>query len=177
MVPDAFGLRAHILHELHDSPYGGHKGVKKTLALVRRHYWWPTLSNDVERHVLTCHLCQKNKARNTKPAELLQPLRLPQSAWHTVTMDFITQLPKTTRGYDAIFVVIDKFTKMVHLMPTTTQATAAQTAKLYADHVWKLHGVPEVVVSDRDPLFTSNFTRSLCQLIGNKQAMSTAYHP
>ena len=177
VVPDVHGLRAHILQELHDSPYAGHQGVKRTLALVRRHYWWPTLNDDVERHVLTCHLCQKNKARNTKPAGLLQPLRLPQSAWHTVTMDFITQIPKTTRGYDAIFVVVDKLTKMVHLMPTTTQATAAQTAKLYADNVWKLHGVPEVIVSDRDPLFTSNFTRSLCQLIGTKQAMSTAYHP
>jgi hypothetical protein len=77
VVPDAFGLRAHILKELHDSPYAGHQGVKKTLALVRRHYWWPTMLADIERYVLTCHLCQKNKARNTLPAGLLQPLELP----------------------------------------------------------------------------------------------------
>jgi transposase InsO family protein len=62
-------------------------------------------------------------------------------------------------------------------MPTTTHATAEQTSKLYVDNVWKLHGVPQVVVSDRDPLFTSNFTKALCHLIGTKQAMSTAYHP
>jgi hypothetical protein len=95
VVPDAFGLRAHILKELHDSPYAGHQGVKKTLALVRRHYWWPTMLADIERYVLTCHLCQKNKARNTLPAGLLQPLQLPLNPWHTVTMDFITQLPRT----------------------------------------------------------------------------------
>jgi hypothetical protein len=175
VVPDAFGLRAHILKELHDSPYAGHQGVKKTLALVRRHYWWPTMLADIERYVLTCHLCQKNKARNTLPAGLLQPLQLPLNPWHTVTMDFITQLPKTSRGHDAIFVIVDKLTKMVHLMPTTTKATAEQTAKLYADNVWKLHGVPHVVVSDRDKLFTSHFARALCQSIGTQQAMSTAY--
>lgn len=177
VVPDALGLRAHILKELHDSPYAGHQGVKKTLALVRRHYWWPTMLADIERYVLTCHLCQKNKARNTLPAGLLQPLQLPLNPWHTVTMDFITQLPKTARGHDAIFVVVDKLTKMVHLMPTTTKATAEQTAKLYAAHVWKLHGVPQVVVSDRDKLFTSHFARALCESIGTQQAMSTAYHP
>jgi hypothetical protein len=124
VVADAFGLRAHIFKELHDSPYAGHQGVKKSLAFVRRHYWWPTMLADIERYVLTCHLCQKNKARNTLPAGLLQPLELPLNPWHTVTMDLITQLPRTGKGHDAIFVVVDKLTKMVHLMPTTTKATA-----------------------------------------------------
>lgn len=176
-VPDAFGLRTQLLQELHDSPYVGHLGVQKTLRLVARHYWWPTLAKDVERYVLSCHTCQKVKARQTKPAGLLQPLGLPHVPWHTVTMDFITQLPRTQEGKDAILVVVDKLTKMVHLVATTTRATAEETATLFLNHVWKYHGVPRVVVTDRDPLFTSAFTRALCRMMGTKQALSTAYHP
>lgn len=176
-VPDAFGLRTHLLREMHDSPYAGHQGVRKTLKLIARHYWWPSMAQDVERYVTTCHLCQKNKARNLRPAGLLHPLSLPHVPWHTVTMDFITQLPTTELNHDAILVVVDKLTKMVHLTPTTTRATAEQTAQLYVDHVWKLHGVPQVIVSDRDPLFTSNFAKALCNILGTKQALSTAYHP
>jgi hypothetical protein len=176
-VPDAFGLRTHLLQELHDSLYVGHLGVKKTLKLVSRHYWWPTLAKDVEHYVLTCHMCQKIKARHMKPAGLLQPLGLPLVPWHTITMDFITQLPQTSSGKNAILVVVDKLTKMVHFMATVGRAPAEQTARLFVDHVWKLHGVPKVVVTDRDPLFTSAFTRALCEILGTKQAMSTAYHP
>jgi transposase InsO family protein len=135
------------------------------------------MAQEVERYVTTCHLCQKNKARNLKPAGLLQPLGLPFAPWHTVTMDFITQLPTTESGHDAILVVVDKLTKMVHLVPTTTRKTAEQTARLYVDNVWKLHGVPQVIVSDRDPQFTSHFTKALCKILGTKQALSTAYHP
>lgn len=177
VVPNAFGLRSFLLKELHASPYAGHLGVTKTMKLVARHYWWPTMAKDVERFVTTCHLCQKNKARQGKPAGLLQPLELPHVPWQTVTMDFITQLPRTTDGHDAILVVVDKLTKMVHLVPTSSRATAEQTATLFLNHVWKLHGIPRVIVTDRDPLFTSNFTRALCQMLGTKQAMSTAYHP
>jgi hypothetical protein len=119
-VPDAFRLRTLLLQEMHDSPYAGHQGVRKTLKLISRHYWWPSMTQEVERYVTTCHLCQKNKARNLKPAGLLQPLGLPFAPWHTVTMDFITQLPSSERGHDAIFVIVDKLTKMVHLVPTTS---------------------------------------------------------
>jgi transposase InsO family protein len=177
VVPNAFGLRAHLLEEMHDSPYAGHQGVDKTLKLVARHYWWPAMADDVKRYVTACHLCQKNKARHRKPYGLLQPLELPHVPWDTVTMDFITQLPRTEGGHDAVLVVVDKLTKMVHFVATKTTATAEQTATLFVDHVWKLHGVPRKVVTDRDPLFTSHFTRALCQMLGTKQAMSTAYHP
>lgn len=76
-------------------------------------------------------------------------------------MDFLTQVPRTEGGHDAILVVVDKLTKMVHFMATTTTATAEKTAKLFVNHVWKLHGIPKQVVTDRDPLFTSQFTQPL----------------
>jgi transposase InsO family protein len=94
-----------------------------------------------------------------------------------VSMDFITQLPRTKSGHDAIFVIVDKLTKMCHFVATTSSATAEQTAQLYFNHVWKLHGVPRVIISDRDPLFTSLFTQALCKSLGTKQGLSTAYHP
>ena len=177
VVPDALDLRIHLVQEMHDSPYAGHMGVAKTRQLVARHYWWPTLARDVEHYVLHCPLCQRNKARTTKSAGLLQPLELPHAPWHTVSMDFITQLPRSESGHDAIFVVVDKLTKMCHFVATSSTATAEQTALLYLNHVWKLHGVPKVIVSDRDPLFTSQFTRALCKSIGSQQRLSTAYHP
>ena len=92
-------------------------------------------------------------------------------------MDFITQLHETTAGHDTILVVVDKLTKMVHLIPATGRCSAEELVKLFQQHVWKLHGLPHVIVSDRDKLFTSKFTRELLRLLGTKQAMSTAYHP
>ncbi len=76
-------------------------------------------------------------------------------------MDFITKLPVTKRGHDAIYVVVNKLTKMVHLIPTHTKCNARQTALLYYENVWKLHGVPQKIVSDRGPQFISSFTRAL----------------
>ena len=83
-------------------------------------------------------------------------------------MDFITQLPRTASGNDAIFVVVDKLTKMVHILPTVSIVTAAQTAKLYLDHVWVLHGVPAKGISDRGVQYVNVFTAALCSLIGTK---------
>ena len=92
-------------------------------------------------------------------------------------MDFITQLPLTLKGHDAIFVVVDKLTKMVHLMPTTTSCSARVVAALYRDHVFVQHGIPKKIISDRDSRFTGAFNAELTKLLGIQQALSTAYHP
>ena len=92
-------------------------------------------------------------------------------------MDYVVQLPITKRGHDAILVFVDRLSKMVHLVPTTTKVTGAQTAQLFFDHVFKHHGLPTDIVSDRDSRFTSHFTKELLRLLGTKQCMSTAFHP
>jgi transposase InsO family protein len=92
-------------------------------------------------------------------------------------MDFITQLPKTKAGHDAIVVFVDVFSKMVHFVPTKTTATAPETAKLFFDHIFRLHGLPQSIVSDRDAKFTSRFWQTLFKTLGTKLAMSTAFHP
>ena len=175
--PDVDGIRRQLLSDFHDSPYIGHVGINKTMRLISRYYWWPGMDADVNKYVRECHSCQVNKARQKKPSGTLNPLELPKVPWECVTLDFITQLPMTQRGHDAIMVVVDKLTKMVHIIPTTTTFTAVTVAELYRDRVWKLHGVPSKIVSDRDLRFTSAFIREFCSLVGARQAMSTPYHP
>ncbi len=177
VVPDAPPLRRKIMSALHDSPFAGHVGINKTKRLVSRYYWWPSMDADVTQYVQQCHSCQTVKARQQKPSGALIPLELPMVPWECITLDFITQLPVSSKGFDAIMVVVDKLTKMVHIIPTTTTCTALQVAELYRDHVFRLHGVPLKVVSDRDLRFTSAFITGLCSLVGARQAMSTPYHP
>lgn len=177
VVPDVPGLRHSILYELHDAPYSGHPGITKTMKAVQRLYWWPSLRDDVQTYVSTCASCQRNKAVSHKPAGLLQPLPIPDSPWESVSMDFIVQLPKTTRGFDAIVVFVDRLTKMVHIAPTHTSVTAEGTAELFLDHVFKLHGMPSNIVTDRGSVFMGHFWSELMRLIGTRHSPSTAYHP
>lgn len=170
-------LRQQCLHEAHDSPAGGHKGVNKTLELVRRTYWWPTIKKDVTAYVTTCASCQRNKAKNVLPGGTLQPLQIPEGRWHSVSMDYITGLPCTEAGYDSVFVVLDRLTKMAHFIPCTKDITAAKTADIFVREVIRLHGYPLEVISDRDPKFASEFWQRLLDLLGVKQRMSSAFHP
>jgi hypothetical protein len=177
VIPNDELLKRSILYELHDAYYSGHFGETKSIQAVQRMYWWPGMIKDIKRYVQACPTCQRNKAPNNKPAGLLQPLPVPTEPWQHVTMDFITQLPQSITHYDAIFVVVDRLTKMVHFAPTTTTVTAEGTAKLYRDYVWKLHGVPETIISDRGSVFTSKFLVELTTLLGSHQKFSTAFHP
>ena len=177
VVPDVPGLRRGILYELHDAPYSGHPGISKTLKNVQRLYWWHSVRPDVIDYVKTCANCQRNKASSAKPAGVLHPLPIPHSPWSSVSMDFIVHLPKTSSGYDAIVVFVDRLTKMVHIAPTHTSVTAEGTAELFVDHVFKHHGVPEDIITDRGSVFASHFWSELMRLIGTRHSMSTAWHP
>lgn len=135
------------------------------------------MRQDVEHAVVICDYCQRNKGRNYLPYGKLNPIPIPFRRWDVVTMDRIVQLPKTSSGFDSILVFVDKLSKMVHLAPTTTHATSKTMADLFVKHVWKLHGLPKEIISDRDVTFTSAFSRHVCKLLGTKQSMSTAFHP
>ncbi|CAI7788781.1 unnamed protein product [Closterium sp. NIES-54] len=168
-------LRQLLLHEYHDNR--SHFGSDKTYAAISRDYYWPGLSRSVAEYVASCPTCQVNKARTTGPAGLLQPLEIPTAPWTCVSLDFITDLPRTPTGFDSILVVIDKLSKMAHFIPTTGTVTAAETAKLFFTQVVRLHGLPSAIISDRDTRFLSNFWTALFQLLGTQIRLSTAYHP
>lgn len=176
-VPAVQAIRTSLLQECHDNPLSGHLGVNKTLALIKKSFYWPKMREDIEQYVTTCVSCQQNKPNNQLPMGLLQPLPIPDRPWQQVTMDYITQLPMTKNGHDAILVVVDKLTKMVHLIPTTTDVTAMKSATLFFREIVRLHGVPTSIVSDRDSRFMSQFWQTLWSLLGTDLNMSTAYHP
>lgn len=176
-IPTNSDLRLSLLHDAHDSAIAGHFGFEKTYDALRSRFFWPSMAKDARRYVQTCEACQRNKPSNLPPAGLLQPLPIPDRPWHTVTMDFIGPLPKTPRGYDCITVFVDKLTKLVHFAPSHSTDTASQVARIFFDHVFRLHGMPTTIVSDRDAKFTSHFWKELHRLLDVKLAMSTAFHP
>ena len=176
-IPKVEDLKEQCLKEVHDSPYSGHCGVHKTRDLLLRAYWWPGWSKDVHEYVRTCASCQRNKAGNTKRAGQLQPLPIPDAPWESVGMDWITHLPATPRDHTSIMVCVDRLSKMVHLIATKDKSGAEETARLFFDHVIKLHGVPKSIVSDRDARFPSHFWAALCDHLGVSRNLSTAFHP
>ena len=177
VIPEHAELRQRIMSEHHDTPYSGHLGVNRTERLVARQYWWPAMRADIVSYVQTCPTCQQNKPQPLKPAGDLQPLQIPVRPWSSVSMDLITALPPTRSGNTAIVVFVDRLSKMAHFVATVTTIGAAGMAKLFLNNVFRLHGMPEELVSDRDPRFTSVFWSELCMLLGTKRSMSTAYHP
>jgi hypothetical protein len=177
VVVPAGEARQRVLEESHDSPYSGHFVKHKVVHQFNRDFWWPGWRKDVENYVLNCPICQRNKAQTVKKAGLLQPLPVPSFKWESVSMDFITQLPVTKNGHDAIVVFVDRLSKMVHFAPTTTICSAQGVARLFNHYVFEYHGMPSEPISDRDSRFTSKFWTELARLLGTKLKMSTAFHP
>ncbi|MGQ2964103.1 MAG: integrase [Agrobacterium sp.] len=177
IVPNDIQLREHILHEMHDAKYAGHVGITKTLERVRRVFWWKTMRADVRHYVTNCDACQRNKASRQVPGGLLNPLSIPGYRWESVTMDLVVKLPVGVHGYDSICVVVDRLSKMVHLIPCIEAMDAKEFAELYIDHVFKYHGLSKVTISDRGATFNNQFWIEVRKLIGVDPASSTAYHP
>jgi len=170
-------LRLKILHEHHDNPIAGHPGWNMMYASLARHYFWPRMSKDVCKYVQSCDLCQRMKDGNLPPYGLLQPLQIPEQPWSSISMDFISQLPRTSRGHDSITVFVDRLTKMIHLVPGKTSDDAPTVARQYLNNIFRLHGLSSEIVSDRGSVFTSRFWTAFMKLLDVRMATSTAFHP
>ena len=175
-VPQDPKLRHDIVKAHHDSPVAGHPGRWKTTELVTRNYWWPGVARYIASYIQGCDRCNRTKTYPAAPLGKLMPNRVPDRRWQIITTDFIVGLPPS-RGYDAIWVVVDRLSKRMHAIPTTAEVDALGLARLYRDHVWKHHGIPEEIISDRGPQFASTFTKELNRLLGIRTSLSTAYHP
>jgi hypothetical protein len=147
-------LRDVLLKECHDGPLAGHGGAKRTTTFLKKSYYWPNLKEDAEEYVKTCLTCQQNRVLNKRQAGLLRPLPIPEGPWESVSMDFMVSLPPS-KGFDAIMVVVDRFSKMAHFIPTKESATAQETGRLFFTHVFKHHGLPKDIVSDREQVLES----------------------
>jgi transposase InsO family protein len=169
-------LQHRITTALHDSPVGGHSGFPVTLARIKRHFAWPKMRATIKEYVQGCGVCQQAKPDRSKYPGLLQPLETPDAAWDVVTLDFVEGLPISSK-FDCILVVVDKLTRYAHFIPLSHPYTAQTVAKEFMDKVFKLHGMPLALVSDRDKVFTSQFWQHLFKASGTQLRMSTAYHP
>ena len=157
-----------------------HLGASKTLDYLQDHCWWKNMVSDVRAFCETCHTCRTSKPSNQKPYGLLNPLSVPSYPWESIGMDFVGPLPESGNRdglFDSITVVICLLTSMVHLIPSRTNYSASQLAELIFEHIYKLHGLPKNIISDRDVLFTSTFWKQLHRLIGTRLRLSSAYHP
>ncbi|KAJ9504785.1 hypothetical protein QJQ45_007281 [Haematococcus lacustris] len=177
VVPNVMALREHILHEVHDAAYSGHSGITKTLQRLRAVFWWSTMREDVRHYVANCDACQHNKAATQKPGGLLQPLSVPGWRWESISMDLIVKLPKSHEGYDSICVFVDRLSKMVHFAPCNESMDAMGFAKLFIKHIFRLHGLPREVITDRGAHFHNLFWEGVCEQLQIKRCLSTAYHP
>ena len=169
-------LRGEVIRLHHDTPVGGHGGRWKTTELVTRNYWWPGITKEVGKYVDRCDACQRYKNRSEAPAGKLMPNAIPEKPWSHISADFITKLP-LAQGYDAILVVCDRFSKMAHFIATTEKTSTEGLVKLFRDQVWKLHGLPESIISDREVQFAAGMMKELNNLLGIQTKLWTAYHP
>lgn len=169
-------MQQQIMQAFHASTTGGHSGFPVTYSKIRGLFAWPKMKKQIKTFVQTCLICQQAKPERVKYPGLLQPLPTPDEAWKMVTMDFIEGLP-TSGSANSIMVVVDKFTHYAHFIPLHHPFTAAKVAAAYLDNVFKLHSLPEVMISDRDPIFASKFWQELFSLTGCDLRMSSAYHP
>nr|GEY05866.1 putative reverse transcriptase domain-containing protein [Tanacetum cinerariifolium] len=171
------GLRDLIMHGSHKSKYSIHPGSTKMYQDLRKLYWWPNMKADIATYVSQCLTCAKVKAEHLKPSGLLQQPEILEWKWENVTMDFVTGLPRTPSGYDSIWVIVDRLTKSAHFLPKNKTDSIEKLTELYLKEIVCKHGVPVLVIFDRDSLFTSRFWVSLQKALGTQLDLSTAYRP
>jgi hypothetical protein len=169
-------VRHLLLQEAHGGGLMGHFGAKKMEDVLASHFFWPKMRRDVEQFMAHCTTCQKAKPR-LNPHGLYMPLPVPSIPWTDILMDFVLGLPRTKRGRDSIFVVVDRFSKMAHFIPCHKSDDVVHIADLFFKEIIRLHGMPSTIVSDRDAKFLSHFWRTLWNKLGIKLLFSTTYHP
>src|SRR4051812_42427955 len=144
---------------------------------IRQWYWWSDMKQDIARYVDECDVSRRVKAEHQRPAGTLQPLSIPEWKWDNIEMDLFIGFPRSQTGHDAIFVVIDQFSKVAHFLPIKEMISASQLADLYVSRIVSLHGIPLEISSNRCRIFTLKFLDSFQESMGTHLKFSTAYHP
>ena len=177
MVPQLTDLIEEILKEFHCSQFTVHPGGTKMYQDLHRQYYWSGMKRHVGDFVRRCLTSQQVKAKHQKQAGILQPLEVAKWKWEHVTMDFVTHLPWTSQRHDAVWVIVDRLTKLAHFLAVRMTFTLEEFFLLYIQEIVRLHGVLVSIVSDKDPRFTTHFWKSFRKAMGTWLTMSTAFHP
>jgi hypothetical protein len=175
-LPSVSTFKSIFLEEFHSSTIGGHSGIEKTYGRLKENVYWEGMKADVAKFVQTCLVCQQTKIPTQLPYGLLQPLPIPTAVWEDISLDFIIGLP-SFQNHTVILVVVDRFSKAAHFGMLPTNFTACKVAELFAHLIFKHHGMPKSMVSDRYPIFLSRFWQQLFKNCGTQLRMSSAYHP
>ena len=178
-VPNSDRLRLRLIQQAHDSVAGGHPGRSKCYELMNRSYWWPSMHQTVKRFIRNCHTCRRSKPSRQRYQGWLRPLSPPERRWRDVSMDYVGPLPPSTFmgiTYRYILVFIDRLSKMRHFVPTTSMEVE-EAANSFYQNVWKLHGLPDALISDRGTQFTSDFWDIMCKRLRIDARLSTSFHP
>jgi hypothetical protein len=177
VVPKDAEVHQQILDEAHFSRYSIHPGSTKMYQDLKQHYWWTKMKIEIALYVAKCDTCRRVKAIHMKAAGPLQSLSIPTWKWEDISMDFIVGLPNTVKGFDSIWVIIDRLTKTAHFLPVKVKYRVVAHAELYIALILRLHGVPKTIVSDWGPQFVSKFWEEPHKSLGTKLLHSSAYHP
>ncbi|KAK3555746.1 hypothetical protein QTP86_028977 [Hemibagrus guttatus] len=169
-------FRRQVMQWVHEAPSSGRPGIRRSIQLARRRFWWSSLGMDVERYVQACPTCAQSWASRQLPEGLLEPLPTPRRPWSHLSVDFLTDL-SDSGGFTTVMVVVDRFSKGCKLIPLKGSPTAMQTAEAMFQHVFRNFGLPEDIVLDRGPQFTSRVWGSLCAQLGIGISLSSGYHP
>ena len=176
-VPNDRICKQYVMWSVHDHPTAGHMGSRKTYMMLARQFYWPGMVLYSKAYVEACNRCRAAKSVTSKPNGLLQSLQIPNRRWAQVSLDFITGLPRSINGNDAILTLVDTVSKMAHFIPTKTTISAAETVELLADRLVRYHGFPTTLISDRDTRFVSELWANFCERFKIKRALSSAWHP
>ena len=174
-VPKDKELIAEIIWLHHDVVVVGHRGQWKMTELVTRNYWWLGVTRDMKRYTEECDMCQRMKNKMEEIAGKLKLSEVPEKLWTYLTVDFITKLPLVT-GKDAILVVYNRLSKIIHFVATTEGTSAEGLARLFRDNIWKLYMLPESVTLDREPQFVAELTKKLNRMLGIETKLLMAFH-
>jgi hypothetical protein len=177
VVPKNDEVRQQILDEAHLSRYSIHPGSTKMYQDLKQHYWWTKMKIEIARYVARCDTCRRVKAILMKTAGPLQSLPIPTWKWEDISMDFIVGLPRTAKGFDSIWVIVDRLTKIAHFLPVKTSYPVLTYAQVYIACILSLHGIPKTIVLDRGPQFVSMFWEELHRSLGTKLLHISTYHP
>jgi hypothetical protein len=176
-VPQDKALLEKIMREAHDSRYSIHPGSTKMYKDLKTRYWWKNMNKDIAHYVACCNTCSRVKIEHQKPAGLLKPLAIPVWKWEDISIDFVVGLPRTPKGNDSVWVIVDRLTKVAHFVPVKVTFGTERLASLYVEQILRLHGAPKSIVSDRGPQFVAKFWQSFHKLMVTTLNYSTAFHP
>ena len=176
VIPDYDSLRKQLIMWHHVHPWHAHMGIHRTQSLIMESFHWPGISSDIKSFVSQCHSCQIMKSPGCSDAPL-SPLPIPTACWRIISLDMITQLPRTTSGMDCIVVFVDQFSKMTRLIPSVSTLDGPGFAKLFFQQIYPHYGLPLGICSDRGVQWNNKFFRSICDHMGIKLNLTYSYHP